>query len=124
MPIVHLLVQKRYLSSAGPLPVDVVGVPVEYSATSTVQDALRWHPKAHQLVVVTGAALWDREWTARLREELSPFQGRVTLEFLSGLPMAELLKRLGELDGSAIVFTPGFFQDGAGGSSFLATRWR
>ncbi len=114
VPIVHLLVQKRYLSSAGPLPVDVVGVPVEYSATSTVQDALRWHPKAHQLVVVTGAALWDREWTARLREELSPFQGRVTLEFLSGLPMAELLKRLGELDGSAIVFTPGFFQDGAG----------
>ena len=61
-------------------------------SASTVPDALRWHPKAHQLVVVTGAAPWDREWTARLREELSQFQGRATLEFLSGLPTAELLK--------------------------------
>ena len=114
VPIVHMAVQKRYLSSAGPMPVDVVGVPVEYSATSTVEDALRWHPKLQRLVVVTGAAPWDREWTARLQEELSQFQSRATVEFLSGLPKAELLKRLGELKGNAIVFTPGFFQDGAG----------
>ncbi len=114
VPIVHLLVQKRYLSSAGPMPVDVVGVPVEYSGASTVADALRWHPQLHRLVVVTGAAPWDREWTTRLHEELSQFQNRATLEFLSGLPTAELLSKLGELKGSAIVFTPGFFQDGAG----------
>jgi C4-dicarboxylate-specific signal transduction histidine kinase len=114
VPIVHMAVQKRYLSSAGPMPVDVVGVPVEYSATSTVEDALRWHPKLQRLVVVTGAAAWDREWTARLHEELSQFQSRARVEFLSGLPTAELLTRLGELKGNAIVFTPGFFQDGAG----------
>jgi signal transduction histidine kinase len=114
VPMVHVGVQKHHLSSLGPMPSDVVGVPIEYSAVETVEDALRWHPSIGRLVVVTGASPWDVEWTARLRQELRQFQGRVRVEFWSGLPTAELLAQLGELNGQAIVFTPGFFEDGAG----------
>jgi C4-dicarboxylate-specific signal transduction histidine kinase len=114
VPIVHVVVQKRHLNSLGPMPSDVVGVPIEYSAAGTVEDALRWHPSLERLVAVTGASPWDVEWTERLHQELPQFKSRVQIEFLSALPTADLLARLRGLDGKAIVFTPGFFQDGAG----------
>jgi hypothetical protein len=36
------------------------------------------------------------------------------MEFLSGLPHAEVLKRLAALGDDAIVFTPGYFKDADG----------
>jgi signal transduction histidine kinase len=114
VPIVQVGVQKRHLDALRPIPSDVVGVPIEYSAVGTVEEALRWHPSLQRLVVVTGASPWDVEWTNRLHDELKQFQGRAKIEFLSALPTLELLERLRGLNGEAIVFTPGFFQDGAG----------
>jgi C4-dicarboxylate-specific signal transduction histidine kinase len=113
-PVVHVGVQKSFLRSAVPTPADVVGVPVEYSSSGTIEQALRWHPAIQRLVVVTGSSPWDRQWEARLRDEISLFEKRVTAEFLAGLPTEAVLNRLRELDGRTIVFTPGYFQDGAG----------
>ena len=53
-----------------------------------------------------------------MRKEVSAFEDRVTVEFLSGLSTEALKKRLGDLDSSSVVFTPGFFRDG-GGQSFV-----
>ena len=39
---------------------------------------------------------------------------RATVEFLADLPTGAVLKRLGELGGDALVFTPSYFQDGEG----------
>ena len=58
------------------LPADVVGVPVEYDIAGTVAQALRWHPHARRLVVVTGASPRDREREARMRREVPPVAGR------------------------------------------------
>jgi signal transduction histidine kinase len=116
-PIVHGAVVGSGLRSRLPLPADVFGVPVEYDFEKTVDQALRWHPRARRLVIVTGSSAWDREWEARLREAAVRFRDRASAEFLSGLPAAELTKRLGELEGDAVVFTPGYFQDGAGKAS-------
>jgi signal transduction histidine kinase/ABC-type uncharacterized transport system substrate-binding protein len=120
IPIVHVGVQKHFLDAVHSLPAAVVGVPVEYSAKATAETALRWHPDRHHLVVVTGAAAWDRDWTARLHEELKPLQSQVRLEFLSALPMADLTKRLAALKKDAVVLTVGFFLDGAGRVTFPA----
>jgi len=113
-PVVHTGIDQLPLRSLAPLPADVVGVPVEYGFSPTIDLALRWHPRARRLVIVTGAAEPDRRFEAQLRNDVSAFKDRATTEFLAALPMHAVLRRLGELRGDAVVFTPGMFQDGDG----------
>ncbi len=113
IPMVHAAVARSFLSSLPPLPADVVGVPIQYDFPGTIALALRWHPQARRLVVVTGTSAQDRAWEAELRGEVARFRDRVTAEFLAGLPTDVVLKRLSELGGDAVVFTPGYFEDGA-----------
>jgi C4-dicarboxylate-specific signal transduction histidine kinase len=113
-PIVHVAVSSDYLRSIPPLPPDVVGSALTYDFIGTVEQALRWRPAARRLVVVTGTGAWDREWEARLRSQAAAFAGRLSLEFLAGLPTDALLKQLRTLGGDAIVFSPGYFSDGDG----------
>jgi signal transduction histidine kinase len=112
VPVIHVNVGRSFLQAMPPLPADVAGVPMEYDFAGTVAQALRWHPGARSLVVVTGASARDREWEARLRRELPPIAGNVPIEFLAGLPTSAVLQRLGRLDADSVVFTPGYFQDG------------
>jgi signal transduction histidine kinase len=112
--IVHAGVLESFLRSIPRLPDDVAGVPIEYEFIRTVDLALKWHPRARRLVLVTGASEWDREWEARFRTESSLIKDRVTVDFLGGLSTSEVLSRLGALGEDAVVFTPGYFQDGAG----------
>ena len=60
---------------------------------------------------MTGASAFDRDWEARIRGEIHRFEGRLTVEYLSGPSMAAAQKRLGELKADTIVFVPVFFQD-------------
>jgi signal transduction histidine kinase len=97
------------------LPPDVHGVPVQYDAIGTVEQALKWHPNTSRLVVVTGASPEDREWEALLRRDLPRFSGRLnTTEFIAGLPTADVRTRVSGLGKDSIIFTPGYFRDGEG----------
>lgn len=114
VPIVHLGVASSYLRSIAPLPPDVVGTPVTYEFVGTVEQALRWHPKARRLVIVTGTSAWDREWEERLRGEAARLPGGLAVVFLAGLSSDELRQRLRTMPADSIVYTPGFFRDGGG----------
>ena len=123
VPVVHMGVPRARLRALQPLPADVVGVPFDLDFSATIDQALRWHPSARRLVLVTGSAAPDLGFEALLREEAVRFQERVATEFLAGLPTDALLQRLGELDGESVVFTTGYFQDGAG-RNFIPSRGR
>ena len=114
VPVVHAAVERVLLRAREPLPAGVVGVPVDYDWTPTIDLALRWHPRARRLVIVTGASAADREFEAKLRQDTAGFAGRAEAEFLMGLPMGEVLERLRGLGGDAVVVTPGTFRDGEG----------
>lgn len=114
VPVVHAAVARSFLQSRSPLSADVVGVPIEYDSPGTIALALRWHPRARRLVVVTGSSVRDRAWETELRGEVPRFQDRVTVEFLAGLPTDAVLKRLRGLGSDTVVFTPGYFEDGVG----------
>ena len=114
VPVVHTVASRSLLRSLAPLPADVVGVPVEYDSSGTIEQALHWHPAAKRLVIVTGASPRDREREALLRREIPPLASGVIVEFLAGLPTATVLQRLRVLDSDTVVFTPGYFQDGEG----------
>jgi C4-dicarboxylate-specific signal transduction histidine kinase len=119
-PVVHMGIDRSFLQSIPNRPADLIGVPVENDVAGTIEQALRWHPLARRLVIVTGTASSDREWETKLRGETAQFGGRVTIEFLAGLPTATVMDRLRPLGPTTIVFTPGYYQDGAG--SILTPR--
>jgi len=114
VPVVHLAVPVSSLERVRPLPDGFVGIPVDYDVLGTIEQALRWHPAARRLVVVTDAGPWGRQWELRLRALSTDFAGRLAVEFLVGLPLDELQRRLRDLPADAIVYTPGFFVDGSG----------
>ena len=70
IPLVHAAVATTYLQSIPVLPADVVGVPRDYDPVGTIQQALRWHPSARRLVLVTGASERDNVWETRLHKEI------------------------------------------------------
>lgn len=113
VPVVHLAVDKSLLQSDQPLPADVVGVPVTYDYSGTIQQALRWHPDARRLIVVTGSSSTDRAWESQARSELSRLKLPIAVEFMAGMSTDTVVKRLRELSSDDIVFTPGYFRDGA-----------
>ena len=113
VPIVYMGVARAFLNTLSGLPHDVVGVPVVYDFSGTVENALRWHRKAKHLVVVTGASPFDRENGEMLRRELARFSDQVELEYLSALPTEELETRLHAIPRDSVVFTLGYFMDGA-----------
>jgi signal transduction histidine kinase len=115
-PIVHTGVDVAFLRTLPRLPADLVGVPVEYDFRPTIDLALRWHPRARRLLIVTGTTEVDRRWEAQLRAHVPHLEERVRVEFLAGLPMSEVLARLAELGRDAVVYTSGFYRDGAGRS--------
>jgi signal transduction histidine kinase len=118
VPIVHAVVSSALLQSLSPLPADIVGVPSDYDYTGTIRQALRWHPTARRLVIVTGASWRDRRQLRTWTGDLPATLGSVTAEFWSGQTMPDLKRRLAGLGSDTVVFTPGFFEDG-GGSQFV-----
>ena len=94
-PIVHAGVAQSFLRQEPPLPADVVGVPVDYYFSDTIEQALNWRPQARRLVVVTGASSWDQLWESELRDDVSRFKDRATVEFLAGLSTSAVLKASG-----------------------------
>jgi signal transduction histidine kinase len=114
VPWVHMGATRSFLQSIRDKPPNLLGVPLEFDYTGTIEQALRSHPQARKLVVVTGAAETDRTLEAELRAEFSRFNDRLRIEFLAGWPTEELTRRLRGLTTDTIVFTPGYDRDGTG----------
>src|SRR3984885_11272626 len=110
VPVLYLGVTSLALQSMPPLPPDVVGVPIVWDFAGTVEMALRWHPRATRLVIVTGASIQD-DWQSVINPQIAPILGHVQAEYLIGLPPPALQKRLRELGSDSVVLTMGFHRD-------------
>src|SRR5262249_43340525 len=71
-------------------------------------------PDLQQVFVITGAGRRDSQYEALARSQFQSAGARLTITFLSGLPMAELERRLSALPARSIVFFVMFYEDGAG----------
>jgi signal transduction histidine kinase len=118
VPIVHVGVTRETLQSMPTLAPDVVGVPVTYDFVGTIKQALKWHPRATHLIIVFGASRQD-EWKPLVSPEITAVLGHVQAEYLVGLTLAALQKRLRELGSDSVVLTWPMFQDGDGHSYML-----
>jgi signal transduction histidine kinase len=111
VPVVYVIVPKRYLVTHPPLPADVVGVPVEYDYLAIVQRMLSFHPARTRLLVVTGASAFDQRLEEQLRRQIPGALGNVRVEFFARQSTAAVLARLSQLGPDWMVFTPGFLRD-------------
>jgi signal transduction histidine kinase len=96
------------------MPPNATGIISRFDPVATVDLALALQPDATSLVVVTGSAAFDQEWEQVARSKLKPFERRLSVSYLSGLPMKELLLRVGGLPQRTIILYLSVFEDGAG----------
>lgn len=113
VPIVHAWIGKQELGRQA-LPRDVVGVPIELQPEKTIELALRLHPRARRVVVITGTSSFDLAWETLLRRAFKPLEARVEFEYWAGLPMPEILDRVRRMPADSIIYLPGLRQDGTG----------
>jgi signal transduction histidine kinase len=96
------------------LPPNVHGILVKREYAPTLEIALALHPATEKVFVVGGASDFDISLLAAARQELAVFERRVSIEYLTGLPLKDLLAKLSQLPPNALVLYTTFFQDGAG----------
>jgi signal transduction histidine kinase len=114
VPVVYLAVAGDRLGRVA-LPEDMIGIAENHDPTPALQLALRLHPETKRLILIRGAGAFDKGWESRLRGAVAKFEGvGVESEFLSGLETADVLRRVSALKPGDLVFTPGYFADGAG----------
>ena len=116
--VIYTSVGPLLLRELGTLPANYIGQPIGFNFIATIEQALRWHPHTRRLVLVTGTSPADHELRAQLSKAASAFEGRVQVEYLNGLPTAQLLEKLRALPRDALVVSPGYFKDGAGADSY------
>ena len=82
--------------------------------TETLEVALRLQPGTKHVVVVGGMDAYDLELEGWFRERLHSYESKLDFTYLTNLPMAQLLERLGKLPSHTIVLLTHIGLDGAG----------
>jgi PAS domain S-box-containing protein len=100
------------------LPLGVSGLVRPRNPVQTLELALRLQPDARGAVVVSGAGDFDKQWEKTTRSKFRPYEGRLAISYLSGMPMETLLQELGRLSQNTIVIYLTISEDDAG-RSFL-----
>jgi C4-dicarboxylate-specific signal transduction histidine kinase len=116
VPVVYLIVARDRVDAAA-LPPGFVGNFEDNDPTPTLGLALRLHPQATRLVFVRGATERDRLWDQRVRAAVDKLGNGIEIDYVAGLPTADVVRRVAALPPGTVVFTPGFFVDGAGAVS-------
>jgi PAS domain S-box-containing protein len=113
VPVVFFAVDQRELSGRKLRP-DVTGIPINIDPTATLDLALRLHPGTRHVVVIAGSSKFDAYWEGEARRAFRPYEDRVEFEYLSGLPMDDLLERVAALPEHTVVYYLHVFRDGTG----------
>ena len=96
------------------LPPNAVGQVNRDDLAGTIELARRLQPKASRILVVSGVRRWT--WSSRAARErcCRPVAGSLSVEFLSGLPLQELLARVAAEPADTIILYLTQFRDREG----------
>ena len=113
VPVVYTAMSQEALREFT-VPADFVGAVSNTTDDASVSLALRLHPAAKRIYVVTGTSSQDHRWERLARRAMERLKPPVEVEYLSGLPTNEVMQRLRALGKESIVYSHGFYEDGAG----------
>lgn len=91
-----------------------IGVPVRLEFGQTLDLALRLRPATRRVVVVAGIAEPDKGHLSVVRALLEHYVGKLEIQYLVGLTLAETIAAVGDLSSDAIVLYLTMFRDGDG----------
>jgi hypothetical protein len=111
-----VLCENERLTRGTALPAGVTGVLATFGIGETLDLAKSLFPNTRRVAFVNGAAASERPDTEAFRHDLALRDDGLELVDLTGLPMAELQKRVAALPEQTIVFYWGIAQDGSGQS--------
>ena len=113
VPIVFCCTSSATLANID-LPGDATGIVGDFDISKTLSLAERLQPDARHLVVIAGAAPFDRRWVQIARNQLAEQEKRFKTRYLAGLPRDALLKEVANLSRDTIVIVLTIFRDGTG----------
>ena len=96
------------------LPDGVSGVMMKRNFAPTLEAALALQPDLERIYVVGGTSRFDQKIQDIARRDFQPFEARVQIEWLTALPMTDLLKKLSAPPPHTAVYYLTLFADGAG----------
>jgi PAS domain S-box-containing protein len=111
VPIVFCCVTPE-IAAATDRPSDVTGIYGEFDAGKTIALAQQLQPKAHNLVIISGASEMDRQWLASVRNQIKPYEDHLRTEYWIGLPYETLFDRVSHLPRETIVLFMTVYGDG------------
>ena len=96
------------------LPRDVVGVVSDFDWGKTLQLASRLQPEARDVVIISGAAEYDKIWERDALRTLETYIDKYKTMHLAGLAYGEMLERVSRLPANTIILNVPVFADGSG----------
>ena len=112
-PIVFCGIDKTELGNRS-LPPHVRGILLKRDFASTVEIALSLHPKTERAVVVAGTSDFDTKVLEQAKIDFGFYEERLQFQYLTTLPLRDLLTELSHLPPWTLVFYTTFYRDGAG----------
>jgi PAS domain S-box-containing protein len=102
IPIVFVAVQSPPAAelAAGP---GITGIVYGGNQSSTLDLALRLHPGTEQIFIVSGTPEHDGRFEASARQDLEDLERRVSITYLTDLPLGELIARTSSLPEQSII---------------------
>ena len=96
------------------MPVRMTGLVARRVFAPTLDLALRLQPDTRRVFVVGGTSAFDRNLQAAARREFAPFAPRVSFDYLTDLPMDDLVAAVSKVPPQSIILYLTMFRDGAG----------
>jgi signal transduction histidine kinase len=93
------------------LPPGATGVLASFDVRGTIDIARRLQPRAHRIIVVSGTSEFDRRAEAQAQAVLSKADTPIPVEYLTGLPLPELVARVAAEPSDSIVIYVAQFRD-------------
>lgn len=113
VPVIFSLMLKGQIEKRKLLP-NITGVADDPDFTGTLDLALRLLPGTKRVFVISGAAEADKGFENQVRKAYKPYEGRFEFTYLSGLPMAALLKEVASLPMQSVIIYSSIYKDGLG----------
>jgi signal transduction histidine kinase len=113
VPLVFLAVDEQEVKVRS-LATDVVGAPIRMDLADSLDLALRLHPHTEQVFVIAGRSKFDAYWEGEARKAFGAHAQRIKFNYLSGLPLADLVEQVKDLPDHSIVYYLHVFEDGDG----------
>jgi signal transduction histidine kinase len=86
----------------------------DFEPTAVVDNVLQVAPDTTNIVVVLGASLLERYWTAEIRQALAPFTGRVRFTWVNELTFDQMLELAANLPPRSAILLLLLLRDAAG----------